>query len=435
MNKYSTYNYLHNNGKNFILFNCASRAYLVLVPQLAKLIDDNKDNIDVVADIHPELFQALKDKGFVVDKDLDEVEALLKSWREAESSPKAYSITVLPTLDCNCRCWYCYEQHNAGTNMSPHTVELTKKHIGLKTSSKELERFHLSFFGGEPLMGFHNVVTPLIAYAKEKCQDRNVRFSVSFTTNASLLTDAMIGELVAFDVPTSFQITLDGNRKTHDGIRCTKTGKPTFDTIVGNVHKLLAKNFRVSLRINYTAANLDTNYDVIDEFKDLSDEMRKLLTIDFQQVWQDRGSKSKFGDNAMDRLQHQFKDKGLCIKSHLAKKTHCYADCENSIILNYNGDVYKCTARDFNTQNKEGQLEDDGNVEFNDNYTKRMSMKHSNRGCYTCKAFPVCLGPCSQFLYENGSQDGCPSNYTEEDILVMVKESLQDSINKYKINY
>lgn len=88
MNKYSFYNYLYNNGKNFILFNCASRAYLVLVPQLAKLIDDNKDNIDVVGDIHPELFQALKDKGFVVDKDLDEVEALLKSWREAESSPK-----------------------------------------------------------------------------------------------------------------------------------------------------------------------------------------------------------------------------------------------------------------------------------------------------------------------------------------------------------
>lgn len=141
MNKWSRYNYLYNNRENFILFNLASKAYLALVPRLAKLLEENKDRVDTLSNIHPDLYKVLKEKGFILDNDVDEVDALLKRWHDAESSRKSYSIIVLPTLDCNCRCWYCYEQHNAGTNMTPQTVELIKKHIDLKTSDTELKIF------------------------------------------------------------------------------------------------------------------------------------------------------------------------------------------------------------------------------------------------------------------------------------------------------
>lgn len=63
MNKWSRYNYLYENRENFILFNLASKAYLALMPQLAKLIEEKKGSIDTLSDIHPDLYRVLKEKG------------------------------------------------------------------------------------------------------------------------------------------------------------------------------------------------------------------------------------------------------------------------------------------------------------------------------------------------------------------------------------
>lgn len=428
MNKWSKYNYLYDNGENFILFNLASKAYLALVPQLAKLVEEKKEEIDTLADIHPELYEVLKEKGFVVDNGLDEVESLLKRWRKIENSKKSYSIIVLPTLDCNCRCWYCYERHNAGTNMTPQTVELVKKHINLKTSDPELQHFHLSFFGGEPLMCFRTVVTPLLKYSKEICQKRSIDYAAHFTTNATLLTDKMISELKELNIPIAFQITLDGNRKSHDSIRCTKTGKPTFDTIVANIHKLLRNGFRVSLRINYTTANLDTNYDIIDEFKDLTNDMRKSFDVIFQQVWQDVSNNTEKDSELIEIVQDRFNRNKLCANSKYTNNYRCYADCENKAVINYNGDIYKCTARDFFSENREGVLCEDGQIVFNDLFKKRMAVKHTNAFCQSCMIFPICMGTCSQFSLENNNEEKCYHNFSEKDkeacIVSFIKKNL-----------
>jgi len=42
----------------------------------------------------------------------------------------------------------------------------------------------------------------------------------------------------------------------------------------------------------------------------------------------------------------------------------------NSVIVNYNGDVYKCTACDFAKTKREGKLNEDGTI-----YTKRAITK------------------------------------------------------------
>ncbi len=43
-------------------------------------------------------------------------------------------------------------------------------------------------------------------------------------------------------------------------------------------------------------------------------------------------------------------------------RNSCYADKINQMTVNYDGGVYKCTARDFNEKNRLGQLCDDGTV-------------------------------------------------------------------------
>ena len=55
-----------------------------------------------------------------------------------------------------------------------------------------LKRFNLSFFGGEPLIGFHKIARPLIVSIREICQRKQIDMHIHFTSNGYLLNDAML---------------------------------------------------------------------------------------------------------------------------------------------------------------------------------------------------------------------------------------------------
>lgn len=426
--KLSKYNYRFPNGKCWLLNNIATRRYINVVPQIVSLINKYQGNIDDLEKVHPTLFNSLADCGFIVSATINEAEEIVRRWREAEASPRYYSITVLPTLDCNCRCWYCYEKHNAGTMMTPETVERIKKHITQKLLSPKLEHFHIGFFGGEPLMGFRYVVMPLLEYAKSVCEEKSKLFDAHFTTNATLFSQTMINELKALSIPISFQITLDGNREAHDAVRCTKYGKPTFDIIVRNIHRLLKAGFKVGVRVNFTNANIDTTSDIIDQFADLTDEEKYLLNVDFQQVWQDTENNNTHSNRRRERVMSQFEAKELNVQPFRHKQIRCYADCENNVVINYNGDVYKCTAREFDPKKREGVLCEDGHIEFNELYKLRMKIKHTNKLCLDCKILPICMGACSQNELENPERNSCLYHESEQSKIDFVRRLLIDQI-------
>ena len=81
----------------------------------------------------------------------------------------------------------------------------------------------------------------------------------------------------------------------------------------------------------------------------------------------------------------------------------CYADRANSVIVNYNGDVYKCTACDFAKTKREGKLNEDGTIHA----------LYSNKTCQECIIFPIC-DVCSQKRLEAISTE-CLHMYTEKD--------------------
>lgn len=426
--KLSKYNFRFPYGNNSLIYNIASRRYINVVSPLLDVIDKNKDDIDKLEAIHPALYKALQECGFVVSDSADETQEVIQNWHKSETTPRYYSITVLPTLDCNCRCWYCYEKHNAGTTMKTGAVEKIMKHINGKLASPELEHLHIGFFGGEPLMGFKNVVMPLLSYAKAECMKKGIRFDAHFTTNATLVSPKMIDELKGLEIPVSFQITLDGNREAHNSVRHTKYGKPTFDIIILNIHRLLKAGFQVGLRVNFTKANIDTTADIIDEFSDLTQEEKARFNVDFQQVWQDVESNNVRINKRRERMMTQFDEKHLNALHSYQKRIRCYADCENQIVINYNGDVYKCTAREFEPEKREGVLCDDGHIEFNDRYSLRMNAKHANQYCRDCNVFPVCMGACSQNELENPERNYCLYHESEQSKIDLVRRLLIEQI-------
>lgn len=437
MNHLSRYTHLIDNGKNYFLFNIFTDKTLALQPELARLIADNREHIDTIREIHPQLYEVLQNEGYMVPSDKNEVEEVLKCWKEEDCNPEFLSIIVLPTLDCNLRCWYCYEEHNAGTVMKEDVLDRIRKLIDVRTSSPELKRLNISFFGGEPLMGFNKIVFPLLSYAKQLCKERQKQLTVGFTTNGTLFNTDMVGKLKSLDAPIQLQITLDGNREKHDSVRCTRQGGKTYDMIVANIKLLLRNGFSVTCRLNYTSDNIETLKDIVPDFKDISQEDRRLLNFYMQQVWQDKAEKciEKQEENILASLRRNRLRTGLPSR---CSKHRCYADAENSICINYNGDVHKCTARDFKPEVREGELKEDGSIEYNEKYRKRMMLKFGYRSCQECSIYPMCHGGgCSQDKLERDgimTGEGCAFNYTEKDKMNLVCERLKAKIEMMNPN-
>jgi len=138
------------------------------------------------------------------------------------------------TTDCNQDCGYCYtsgKYSHKNRPLSFMTVETCKKAIDFfcqRTAPKE-EAF-ISFYGGEPLLGF-----PLIKEAARYALGKkgSTKYQFSMTTNGTLLNKEIIDFLIEHDV--SLLVSLDGPEIVNDRYRFFKNGGGTFNQVMKNL--------------------------------------------------------------------------------------------------------------------------------------------------------------------------------------------------------
>ena len=174
--------------------------------------------------------------------------------------------------------------------------------------------------------------------------------------------------------------------------------------------------------------NVRSFQNVIKDFKDLLDNPN--LRFSFHKVWQEVES---------DELKAGMKDlresiAGFSFSSNIdsyfgANVDPCYGDYANNYVINYNGDVFKCTARDFTSQNRIGILTDDGEILFNTRALQRVRKRWTFE-CYSCRRLPICI-ICSQVKSE--STDGnCPVNISSDAISQNIRDYFMDLYRKNK---
>ena len=402
------------------IFDISSSTAIAVHPEIFNLIKDHYANIEEIQAIHPDLYESLVMSKVIVDSDCDETQMLRERYNAIDCDPSSFSIIVNPTLECNLRCWYCYENHKKQSRMTDETLSAIKKLIATKTNSPELKNLLMSFFGGEPILGWNNVVRPLLKYSVDKCNERGINFSTAFTTNGVLLTDEKTDMLLDLGLKnTSFQITIDGNRTFHDFSRIGASKAPTYDVIMRNVEKTALKGFTINLRFNYTPDTIDSFIDVLSDIKNMPVEAQWHIRCSFEKVWQSGNEDTR---NQALSVIHTFQNAGISTSSDiLYNRHHCYADRENNIVVNYNGDIFKCTAREFSPSAREGILNRDGTLSLNERYHKRMALKYSSPICKSCSIMPLCNGHCSQSKLERELSDSCPMGYDEsskKDVLI-----------------
>jgi len=390
---------------------------LVLTPELSKIFLASKNDISQLQNIHPDFYNQLISNRFIVDEDEDEAAYIINCWKEEDKNPKSIKITINPTLQCNLSCWYCYENHANRHYMDSSVLEAIKRYISNICNNNPDSGLILSFFGGEPLLYFAKIVEPLVTFAQEASQKFNKRVGVAFTTNGTLLSDKICAFLKATGLTVSFQITLDGLRENHNKTRFFKSGLGSYDMIISNIKKAVSYGFGVNVRFNYTNSNYSDCSAILTEFLSIPESSRNLIDFSFHKVWQEESS-DVMEASIQDAHNEYLKNGFAANVNDGISAGRCYADYAQNIVINYDGLVYKCTARDFTADNAEGRLLSDGTVEWNKTSQKREQLKFGDETCRACPIFPICHNGCSQDKLEQTADNGnCPRGFTDLELI------------------
>lgn len=184
-------------------------------------------------------------------------------------------------------------------------------------------------------------------------------------------------------------------------------------------------NMFVTVRLNTTHYNIDSYYNIIPEFELLSDDERKHVRFDVQRVWQDSNHDVKIFKMKQMKLRDFLVGKGFAVSElKCIDPGRCYADRINHVTVNYNGDLYKCTARDFISSNKEGILNANGELVWNERFEKRNLIKFGNKTCRLCKIYPLCHGGCSQMKMEKNESANCIFGYDNNEKIKIIEDRI-----------
>ncbi len=235
---------------------------------------------------HPELVDELMASGYE-RVDAEELIGELRHARvivtgDAVTAPVANPPADFPlqalvmnlTNQCNLACTYCYE-FGADRIATPHgkpkymSLETAKASVDfLLAQSAGRKAVHITFFGGETLMNFP-LLRDVVAYARERAaaQGRTVGFSL--TTNATLLSPAIIGFLSEHEIGVT--VSIDGPPDLQDKRRVYKSGRGSYAVIEPKLRALIAnhKTRAITARVTLT----DGVTDVIRIYRHLKDDL------------------------------------------------------------------------------------------------------------------------------------------------------------------
>ena len=156
-------------------------------------------------------------------------------------------ILIMVTQTCNLACVYCYA--GAGTYGQPTKYQTAEQALGaidyLVANSGNRKRLRVTFFGGEPLLGFH-IIKKVVAYCSEVAAAAGKAFDYSITTNGTIVNDDILQLLKEhrFTVLVSF----DGIPEMHDKYRPTANGGASYEAVRSGIAAIVAAGIPVNLR-------------------------------------------------------------------------------------------------------------------------------------------------------------------------------------------
>jgi len=375
----------------------------------------------------PEEAAYLKSAQFLIEDSEDELASILRRYELSKYQTDTLVCKITPTLNCNFRCYYCFEKHTP-LYKTPNIMgeEIQKGIVKFVVSNlKGRNSLKIGWFGGEPLLGIEpivNISKPLI----ELCNLAEIKYISSIQTNGYLMNKENLDILHKCKVKT-IQVTFDGDKARHDKIRFERKLGASFEVIFNNVRRALDKGFFVVIRINFSEKNTGSIPGLIERLSVFS--CYSNLRIYFHPVFKGFSGtderKPIWGKMTMEELAseeirfiEQLCQTGLNYswESGLQPRTlPCFALKFDSTAIDNFGNIVKCDNQFGVEEATIGNVFTGITQKEKHQLWTSISLNNQSK-CLQCKLLPCCQGDCYIFRDQMNGHNTCPTkgyNYPE----------------------
>jgi len=298
--------------------------------------------------------EILREDGFLVrERAEDDARVRAHLDKAREGIPGTMYVTLMPTLQCNLACNYCFQkEHPAFTKMSSPTEDATLEWILRQVDERGLSTLHVHYFGGEPTTRKDYCLRTAEVFSAAM-KARGGTFQWQMTTNAIHLDVDFAKRMESFG-PGAFQITLDGDRETHDRMRVYRDGRGTFDIIFDNVVALARAGCKVFIGGHFFPDQAASFEKLLDRFEEVG--VARLLAgvqfrpmVDTQQLSNGTctGCSEKQETRTLVQLNKSIERRKLTPAAHKGSTLEgllgpCELHWKNNYTIDPDGRVYKC---------------------------------------------------------------------------------------------
>lgn len=405
--KWSIYNFLLKSDKlGYCLFNSRT-LYFTKIDEITyntlSKIQKGENIINKLYDADRE--SLAKAKILVSEHEDEEYINMLKYKSRIQSyTNDTLSIVVCPTLYCNFACPYCYE-HNLPKNIMEEKVQ--NELIDFINKNEDNHRsLSLNWHGGEPLFAFKTIKQ---IYEKIE-RDINLPIKRSTMVSNGYLLNENICDFFNKKNLNFLQITIDGNKETHNKTRKLKNGESSFEKIIENIDMAtkLMPNCKIGVRTNIGKGNRE---DYVPLYKELKKRWKGtnvniyhayVLDNSLNTCEQKRLSIELSTEEKND-FEVMLAQNGIRSKKSLYPKLDCtFHSCmdNNGFVIDPKGFLYKCWA-DVGIENRAIGTLSTGVKDYRIVSQFMVGTdKFSDKKCLSCGFLPICAGGCN--LYRVG---------------------------------
>lgn len=406
-----------------LLFNSQTRSLILLSEAEARAYRDLADHGDFGPDDVADrlLLQALIGGGHVVGAAVDELALVRQSYEASRAAKGSLTLTIAPTMACNFACGYCFQGLNKPTKkMTPDVQDAI---IDFVKAKRDLKSLSIVWYGGEPLMGrdsIYRLSDRLIAY----CDKKGIAYSAGIVSNAWFLDPETAAQLHTRRVRW-VQVTIDGDRDTHDKMRPLTSGGRTFDRILDNIEGALDETaLSIQARVNVGVSNVERADAMLDDFAARRLGQRGNFGVYFAPI---EASTPESGSAFTEKLSRaEFNRKVLALEGKARQlgfagiqtppsgfSGMCVAASNGGYVVAGNGDVHKCWETAHDPSKRTGSIFEPDKLHDSVNATLWSQWTpFDNATCRDCKILPLCGGFCAhRFIYADPEEAAlpCPS--------------------------
>ncbi len=361
------------------------------------------------------LHHSLSVGGFLVAKDIDEVEELVERNRRECSRHPTLDLTLSPTYQCNFRCKYCYVNFEGG-RMQPDVEERVVKFIDHELPG--FQQLNITWFGGEPLLCFDTIVR-VSRRIREVALRYGVGLRIFVTTNGYLLkrgTARTLSEAGA----RFFHVTVDGSQRYHDHLRVLANGGPTYVNVMDNLLNLLSDvvDAHVTLRMNTNEDNIGSLYEVLEG---IPADFRKRIQVNVTPILTGESTPSPRLYRLINSAVRNALESGYLyydIHIPVRRRTFCTADRRRNFQIGPDGTLYKCSPSD-KPEVQVGYLNAQGLPDLNQNYDVWHRVAPVGDRCLDCPYLCFCGGGCRLKRLRQNMGRSCQLRYADLNALIV----------------